>query len=131
MEPYIHQIQYYETDKMQITHHSNYVRFMEEARIDFLKQIGWGYDRMEEEGIISPVTGISCDYKRTTTFPDVIRIEIQVLSFNGIRLQLGYTMTCEGNVVCTAQSEHCFLDVNGRPINMKRQFPEFYKQMNR
>ena len=32
---YIHTVQYYETDKMGITHHSNYIRWMEEARVDF------------------------------------------------------------------------------------------------
>ena len=37
---YNHTVQYYETDKMGITHHSNYIRWMEEARVDFLKQIG-------------------------------------------------------------------------------------------
>lgn len=46
MKPYIHKVQYYETDKMGITHHSNYVRWMEEARIEFLDQIGWSYVRV-------------------------------------------------------------------------------------
>ena len=55
-KPYIHIIQYYETDRMGITHHSNYVRFMEEARIDFLKQAGWDYAKLEAMGVISPVT---------------------------------------------------------------------------
>ena len=39
MKTYIHKVKYYETDKMGITHHSNYVRFMEEARISFLKNM--------------------------------------------------------------------------------------------
>ena len=73
MKPYIHKVQYYETDKMGITHHSNYIRWMEEARIDFMEQMGWGYDKMENRGIISPVMGIQCDYKKTTTFNDRIR----------------------------------------------------------
>lgn len=50
MERYIHRVQYYETDRMGITHHSNDIRWMEEARIDFLEQIGWGYARMERAG---------------------------------------------------------------------------------
>ena len=62
---YNHTVQYYETDKMGITHHSNYIRWMEEARVDFLKQIGWDYDKLEEIGVISPVTEVSCKYKNT------------------------------------------------------------------
>ena len=44
-KPYLHEVKYYETDKMGITHHSNYIRFMEEARIDWLDQLGYGFDR--------------------------------------------------------------------------------------
>lgn len=58
MKDYKHFVQYYETDQMGITHHSNYIRWMEEARIDFLKQIGWNYKKLESLGIISPVTAI-------------------------------------------------------------------------
>ena len=47
MKPYTHKVNYYETDKMGITHHSNYIRWMEEARIDFLESIGFGYDKLE------------------------------------------------------------------------------------
>ena len=45
---YVHQAQYYETDQMGIIHHSNYIRWMEEARTDVLEQIGLPYDRSEE-----------------------------------------------------------------------------------
>ena len=51
MSTYKHAIQYYETDKMGITHHSNYVRWMEEARMDFLSQIGYGMKQLEADGI--------------------------------------------------------------------------------
>ena len=49
MTGYKHKVHYYETDKMGITHHSNYIRFMEEARVDFLSQIGFPFDKIEEE----------------------------------------------------------------------------------
>lgn len=39
MNAYQHTVQYYETDRMGITHHSNYIRWMEEARVDFLQQL--------------------------------------------------------------------------------------------
>ena len=80
MERYRRQVFYYETDKMGVTHHSNYVRFMEEARIDFLEQIGCSYDKMEKAGIISPVIWIECEYKRSTTFGDELRISQVILN---------------------------------------------------
>ncbi len=126
MKPYIHKINYYETDKMSITHHSNYIRFMEEARLDFMDQLGWGYAKMEEQGIISPVVSVTCDYKKTTTFPDVLSIEMRVIKCSAVKLVLGYTMKCNGVVACTAQSSHCFLSPEGKPLILERQFPEFY-----
>ena len=66
MQKYRHIVQYYETDKMGITHHSNYIRWMEEARIDFLRQIGWDYAKLESLGIISPVIAVDCKYKKST-----------------------------------------------------------------
>ena len=55
MTPYIHEVKYYECDRMGIVHHSYYARFMEEARIDLLNQLGYPFEKMEEEGIVSPV----------------------------------------------------------------------------
>ena len=51
MEPYQHTVQYYETDKMGIVHHSNYIRWMEEARTDFMDQLGFPYSRAVEAGV--------------------------------------------------------------------------------
>ena len=125
MKPYIHKVQYYETDKMGITHHSNYVRWMEEARIEFLDQIGWSYVRMEEEGIISPVLAVNCRYKHSTTFSDEISVTVKVKEFKGVRLILEYTMKNRKDdfVVLTGTTEHCFLNTQSRPINMKKEFP--------
>ena len=130
MKPYQHQVQYYETDRMQCTHHSNYIRFMEEARLDFMAQMGWGYDKMEEEGIISPVVKVTCDYKKQTTYPQKIEINVKVIGLTPARLSLGYTMTVEGEVVCTGTSQHCFLDENGRPVSLKKRYPEFYSLLD-
>ena len=129
MKPYEHKVQYYETDKMGIVHHSNYIRWMEEARIDFLDQIGWNYKVMEDNGIISPVTSVESKYKCNTVFGDVISIEVGVEEFNGIRLKLCYVMKKGDVVVNEATSEHCFLDTEGRIVNMKKVKPEFYKTL--
>ena len=130
MTPYVHQVQYYETDRMGITHHSNYIRWMEEARVDFLRQIGWGYDRLEAMGIMSPVTAASCKYLASTTFADRVSITLSVESFNGVTLCLGYAMVkADGVQVCTGRTEHCFLNREGRFLRLKREFPDFHQAL--
>ncbi len=125
---YIHTVQYYETDKMGITHHSNYIRWMEEARVDFLNQIGWPFDKLEALGIVSPVLSVSCDYKISTMFAEKIAISVAVKEFKGVKLFLSYTMENEeGKVVCTGTTSHAFLNTQGRPIRMKQDYPDFYQ----
>ncbi len=128
---YMHTVQYYETDRMGITHHSNYIRWMEEARVDFLSQIGWDYARLEDMGIISPVINVNCDYKKTTTFADKVYIKVSVKEFKGVKLFLSYEMKNEdGVVVCTATSSHAFLTKEGKPIRVQKEYPDFYKTLS-
>lgn len=127
-KPYLHEVKYYETDKMGVTHHSNYIRFMEEARIDWMDQLGYGFDRMEAEGIVSPVVGVSCTYKKTTTFKDVIEITVRVKQLSEVKLIIAYDMRVGGKTVCTGETVHCFFD-GGRPAVIAERFPALYEAM--
>ncbi len=127
MKEYVHRVQYYETDKMGITHHSNYIRWMEEARVDFLSQIGWDFPKLEAMGIVSPVISISCDFKKPTTFSDTVMIHTAVREFTGVKLRFSYEMKNQnGDVVCIGSSRHAFLNTGGKPIRMKQEFPELF-----
>lgn len=122
----IRKVHYYETDKMGITHHSNYIRWMEEARTDFLNQNGCGYAKFEAEGAVSPVLSLECQYKHATTFEDEIRIHVSLVKYTGIRLTFQYTMTNTktNETVFIGKSEHCFIGQNGCPVLVKKRFPE-------
>ena len=100
-------INYYETDKMGVVHHSNYIRYLEEARCDMLDY-----------------------FKMHVTFDVVIQIKPFVKSFNGVRLTMGYNVTDKktGNIVLTGETKHCFTDSNLKPINLKKAFPDFYNK---
>lgn len=126
MEVYRHKVHYYETDRMGVTHHSNYIRWMEEARVDYLEQIGWSYDRLEAMGISSPVTNVECKYKAPTTFADVVEVEVWFKSFNGVILTIGYRMRKDDKIVCEAASEHVFLNEKGMFIRLHRDYPELF-----
>ncbi|MBQ8555379.1 MAG: acyl-CoA thioesterase [Clostridia bacterium] len=132
MTPYIHRVHYYETDRMGVTHHSNYIRMMEEARVDFMEQMGWPYARMEEMGVLSPVTAVNLKYAAPTTFDDRVEITVSVRSFDGVKLVIGYRMVKLGDApitVLTGESEHVFLNAQGRFVRVKRDMPEFYQTL--
>ena len=119
-------VQYYETDMMGVVHHANYIHWMEEARIDWMDQMGFPYGAMEEKGIVSPVKALSCEYKAPCTFGDTVIVAISVESFNGVVMAIRYIMKKEtGDIVCEARSEHVFLNREGRFIRLKRELPGF------
>ena len=125
---YTHVVQYYETDKMGITHHSNYIRWMEEARVDFLAQSGWDYAKLETMGIVSPVLSVSCDFRHPTTFSDRVTIHAAVKEFSGVRVRFVYKMkNQDGVVACVGSSLHAFLNPEGKPIRMKRDYPALFE----
>ncbi|MGN1297964.1 MAG: acyl-CoA thioesterase [Clostridia bacterium] len=127
---YERRINYYETDRMGIVHHSNYIRFLEEARCKMLDEASMPYSSFEKNGIMIPVLGVNCSFKRHVTFDDIILIEPYVKEFNGVRLTMGYTVTDKNtaNLVLTAETKHCFTDTNLRPVRLQNHIPEFYQK---
>ena len=114
---------YYETDKMGIVHHSNYIRWFEEARIYFMEQMGYPYDRMEAEGTIIPVVvSVNCEYKRMTRFGDELEIEVSISKYNSATLECSYEVrnSLTGELCAVGSSSHCFLNPDGRPCILKR-----------
>lgn len=128
---YIHQAQYYETDQMGIIHHSNYIRWMEEARIAYMDEMDFPYREVEEAGIISPVLGVQCDYKSMTHFGDRVCIEVKLASFNGLKYEITYVMRDEKTreVRAVGSSRHCYLRKDGHPSNIRRELPVLYEKM--
>lgn len=131
MKAYIHKVNYYETDKMGITHHSNYVRFMEEARVDFLEQIGWNFDKLENMGIASPVISIECKFIQTTTFPQEINIFVSIEKISACKIIFAYDFKVNEKTVFEAKSSHCFLDEKGVPVIVEKRFPDFWNDLKR
>ena len=128
MNTYKHEVKYYECDRMGITHHSNYVRFMEEARVDYLDQLGMGFDKIEADNVFSPVVSIQCDYKSPTTFKDIIDIEVYISKVTEMKFEFTYEMRVGGKLVCNGKSLHCFTE-NGRPVAISKRLPELYKKI--
>lgn len=126
LRPYEHHVKYYETDQMGIIHHSNYVKWMEEARMDLMDQMGLSYKQMEEMEIISPVLSIAVEYHSMVHFDDTVVIQTKLVKYNGIKMEVEYVMTDKetGELRTTARSSHCFLNRSGKPISLKRSYPE-------
>lgn len=124
---YVHRVQYYETDQMGCVHHSNYIRWFEEIRSDYLAFLGMDYDRMEAAGIISPVLTIQAEYKTMARYGETVDVHVRVKEYNGIRIRLEYEICdqADGALRCRGESSHCFLNREGRPLSLKKAHPEW------
>lgn len=128
MKEYFRTVLYYETDQMAIVHHSNYIRWFEEARMDYMKQSGLDYRDVERDGVLMPVVRVDCRYRRSALYGDPIRIETRLTGFNGVRVTYAYRV-CHaetGVLLADGTSEHCFIDAHSRaPLNLKRVRPDW------
>lgn len=121
-------VQYYETDKMQIVHHSNYIRWFEEARLSYMEHAGLPYDILEKKGILIPVLSVSAVYRMAFQYGDVFQIAMKITKFNGLKMTVSYEVYNKktGVLSTTGETSHCFLDINMKPIKMRKDFPEIY-----
>jgi len=131
MTPYLHKIQYYETDMMGIVHHSNYIRWFEEARCDLLEQLGIPYSLHESEGIISPVLGVNVSYKHVMRYGDTAKVEVFLLRLTGAKYTVGYRIynADTGELCVTGESNHCYVDKDFKPISLKRVKPDWFAML--
>lgn len=123
-------INYYETDRMGVVHHSNYIRYLEEARCYWLEKMNMPFSLLEENGITIPVLGVNCTYKYHVTFDDTIVIYPFAKEYSGVRMTIGYRVEDKktGKTVLLAETKHCFTNKDLRPINLKKYAPDFSKK---
>lgn len=127
--PYERKVFYYETDKMRIVHHSNYIRIFEESRVWFMEQAGMPFEKIEEQGILMPVLSVNCRYIKPLVFDEPFAVYPKITKFNGVRLELEYRIISrlDGSLCAEGSSSHCFTDLNMKPIRTKTNFPDIYR----
>ncbi|MBQ5311335.1 MAG: acyl-CoA thioesterase [Oscillospiraceae bacterium] len=127
LKPYSRRVFYYETDKMGIVHHSNYIRWFEEARVDLLEQAGLPYDTVEAEGLMVPVLSAECKYHLPFRFGDVFYVKAYIPDFGKIRFSVTYEVTDEkGTIYATGETTHCFVDMDMKPLRIKNSHQRVY-----
>lgn len=132
IEPYRRKAYYYETDRMDIVHHSNYVRWLEEARVDLLNKIGCPFNEIEKLGLMCPVLSVETEYKFPVRFSDEFEIKCEMTEFNGCKYTLEYVVknVTTGKIACVGKTSHCFTDTDLKPVRIKNKFPEIYKKFS-
>lgn len=125
-------VRYYETDRMGVVHHSNYLRLLEDARMDWIGAHIMSYSRMERElGIIIPAVSASGRFKSFLHFDDPFSVSVRLVKFTGVQMFFTYEVrnSDTGELCYEGESVHCFTaGENYHPISLKRSHPELYQK---
>ena len=132
MYEYSRLVYYYETDKMGVVHHSNYLRWLEEARTMFFNDNDLSYEVTESYGIFSPVTDLSLKFKRPARFGDSFCVKMRMIKYTGVRFRVDYTVTNQnGDVLLEGESGHAFISAEThKPVSFSKALPQKHMQMN-
>ncbi len=125
-------VQYYETDAMQVVHHSNYIRWFEEIRLQAMEEMGTPYPMLEEMGFICPVLTVNCEYHKSARFGCTVEIRAALTENRAVRSSWVYAIVDAdtNELYACGTSTHCFLQ-KGAVVSLKKECPEVYETMNR
>ncbi|WP_349410640.1 thioesterase family protein [Pseudalkalibacillus sp. SCS-8] len=123
------EVRYAETDQMGVVHHATYLVWFEVGRTQFIKDLGFSYAQMEEDGVLAPVTDISISYKKPFRYGETARIKTWLEEYSGVRAIYGYAIYNESDELCiTGYSTHVLVDKDSfKPLIMKKVLPEWHK----
>ena len=105
---------------MGVVYHSNYLVWFEIGRTDWLRDTGWTYRAMEEEGIQLPVIEAHCEYRQGARYDDDVEIRTSAKKLSPVRVQFDYEAArrADGVVLAIGYTVHAAIDRSGRPIRM-------------
>ncbi|MBL7981487.1 MAG: acyl-CoA thioesterase [Flavobacteriales bacterium] len=104
-------VRYGETDQMGYVYYGNYAEFLEVARVEALRSLGFPYKRLEEEGVMLPVHDLHITYHRPAGYDDVLTIRTRIISPPGVRIVFDYKVLNEdGDLLSEASTTLVFVD---------------------
>ena len=124
-----YRVQYYETDRMGIVHHSNYIRYFETVRTEFIRQAGLPYERIEDLGVYIPVLAVKTEYKVPAVYDEVLSLSCRLTKLSHASFELEYEVRSaeDGQLHATGWSRHGFTDKSFKPVVIKKAVPEIYE----
>jgi len=130
MYEYSRPVYYYETDKMGVVHHSNYLRWMEEARVFYFDENNLAYFETESYGILSPIIEINIKFKSPARYGDAFTVKMKMTKYTGVRFVIEYIIVNQNDeVLLEGESSHAFIDKDFKPVSLSRTIPERHEKM--
>ena len=124
---FAHQIRvrFSETDAMGIVHHSRYLPYLEETRVEYMRSIGQSYANSRETLGDSAVLEATVKYRQSLKFDEVMNVHLVLAATTGATFTINYLITVGEHVVSTASTQHAYVNAQGRP----QRLPAWIKEL--
>ena len=105
-----HHVNFYDTDAMAVVHHSNYIRWFEIGRVEYLRAIGITLNELMEDGFVFPITEVRAKYVSPGTFDDVVQIETTATALTKAKMAFDYRILrkSDGELMVMGHSQNVF-----------------------
>lgn len=111
-------VRFAETDAMGIVHHSRYIPYFEEARVEYLRHLDHPYTLWREQGLDAAVLEVFVRYRQALRFDDVIDVHVLLATARRTTFQMAYLVTRGDEVAASAVTVHGAVTASGRPTRL-------------
>ena len=111
-------VRFAETDAMGIVHHSRYLPYLEEARVEYLRHIGHPYNEIRAEGVDMAVLEAGVQYRQPLKFDDVVDVHVAMGPVTRATFQMVYLLTVDGVIHSTGVTVHGAVTPEGRATRL-------------
>lgn len=146
-------VRYQESDQMGVVYHANYLNWFEIGRTEMIRQMGYTYRKMEEQGLLLPVTGLDVKYHKPARYDDEIMIFTRIAAFSGLRLSYVYDIRrmsevpdvslahgervwssdelLPGERLVTGSTQHVWVNADWKPVRLDKAASELYSVLEK
>lgn len=120
---------YADTDAMGIVYHTNYIKWFEVGRNEYLRELSYPYSQLETEKLWLPVANVECTYKAPARYDDILEIKAWISELRSASLKMNYEIRKQetGELLVTGSTRHAITDDQLKPIRLKSYNPALYQ----
>ncbi|MDP4097879.1 acyl-CoA thioesterase [Paenibacillus sp. P96] len=133
-------VRYPECDQMGVVYHANYLNWFEIGRTEMIRESGFTYRSMEEQGLLLPVIDVSLKYHKPAKYDDLVTVYTQLTELSRMRLSFAYEIRCvavdqqemsriQGDLLVTGATHHVWLNRDWKPARLDKALPEVYQSL--
>lgn len=120
-------VRYAETDQMGVVYHANYLVWFEVGRVEFIRQLGLDYKKMEQEDdAMIAVAEVTARYKAPARYDDELLVRTTLAGMRGsiVRFRYAVLRAQDKTILCEGETVHVVVG----PDMKRRDMPYLYAE---